>query len=74
MSLTGGQSACRIIVVPDSDDATSFDQIETEVLKVFNRSDIVTPDEVRGNYSTLADAVLADSRYVCLFPAWPELP
>lgn len=45
-------------------DAASYAQIEAEVLQTFNRSDIVTPDEVRGNFSTLAEAVLADSRYV----------
>lgn len=55
----------RIIVVPEFDAAMTFEQIEAEVLKIFNRSDIVTPDEVRGNYSTLAEAVLTDSRYVC---------
>lgn len=55
----------RIIVVPEYDAAMTFEQIEAEVLKMFNRSDIVTPDEVRGNYSTLAEAVLTDSRCVC---------
>lgn len=43
--------------------AASYEQIEAEVLKVFNKSDIITPDEVRGNYSTLSDAVLVNSRY-----------
>ena len=56
-------SGCRIVRVPEFD-AASYAQIEAEVLQSFNRSDIVTPDEVRGNYSTLAEAVLADSRYV----------
>ncbi|KAL3158498.1 hypothetical protein ABBQ38_010730 [Trebouxia sp. C0009 RCD-2024] len=58
-----------IIVVPEYDAAMTFEQIEAEVLKMFNRSDIVTPDEVRGNYSTLAEAVLTDSSG----PGWPAL-
>ena len=58
-------------MVPDFDAATSYQQIEAEVLELFNRSDIVTPDEVRGNYSTLAEAVLTDSRYGC--SCWPQL-
>lgn len=53
---------CRYVTVPVFDDA-SYDQIEAEVLQFFNMSEIVTPDEVRGNYSTLSDAVLANSRY-----------
>ncbi len=66
---------CRIILVPDFDIAASFQQIEAEVLKVFNRSDIVTPDEVRGNYSTLAEAELADSRYTLFLVelSWPTV-
>lgn len=47
--------------MPDFDDA-SYEQIEAEVLVFFNRSDIITPDEVRGNYTTLSDAVLVNSR------------
>ncbi len=53
---------CRYITVPVFDDA-SYDQIEAEVLQFFNMTEIVTPDEVRGNYSTLSDAVLTNSRY-----------
>lgn len=53
---------CRYVTVPVFDDA-SYDQIEAEVLQFFNMTEIVTPDEVRGNYSTLSDAVLANSRY-----------
>ena len=32
--------------------------IETEILSVFNRSNLITPDDVRGNYATLNEAVL----------------
>ncbi len=53
--------SCRYVIVPDFDDA-SYTQIEAEVLNFFNRNVIVTPDEVRGNYSTLSDAVLTNSR------------
>ncbi len=44
-------------------DDASHDQIEAELLQFFNMTEIVTPDEVRGNYSALSDAVLANSRY-----------
>lgn len=56
------------VTVPVFDDA-SYDQIEAEVLQFFNMTEIVTPDEVRGNYSTLSDAVLANSSG----PGWPSL-
>ena len=77
--MTGCLSGCRIVVVPEFD-AASYAQIEAEVLKSFNRSDIVTPDDVRGNYPTLAEAVLVNSRYVlvppcscpCCDPSWPS--
>ena len=60
--MTGG-SFCRFITVPPFDD-TSYNQIEAQILTFFNRSDIVTPDEVRGSYSTLSQAVLQNTRYV----------
>lgn len=60
---------CRYITVPDFDDA-SYQQIEAEVLMFFNTSDIVTPDEVRGNYTTLSDAVLTNSRYGSASLCW----
>ena len=69
----GCLSGCRIVVVPEFDTA-SYAQIESEILNYFNRSDIVTPDEVRGNYSTLAEAVLADSRYVLVATAHALAP
>ena len=58
-------------MVPDFD-AASYEQIEAELLEVFNRSDIITPDEVRGNYSTLSEAVLVDSRYTLWCMTWAK--
>ena len=52
--------SCSIITVPEFDQG-SYIQIEAEFLKFFTKHDIVTPDEVRGNYSTLSEAVLVDS-------------
>ena len=66
-------SGCRIVVVPPFD-SVSYAQIEAEVLQSFNRSDIVTPDEVRGGYSTLAEAVLTDSRYILVPTAGAPAP
>lgn len=50
-------------------DATSYQEIEAEVQAVLNRSNIVTPDDVRGNYSSLSDAVLPSRGLVAGFAA-----
>lgn len=39
--------------------------VDEEILEVFDRSHIITPDEVRGSYTTLQDAVLSTG--------WPTL-
>jgi hypothetical protein len=43
-----------------------FDDLEAEILSVFDRSAIITPDDVRGDAATLEEAVLAGD-------AWPTL-
>jgi hypothetical protein len=42
-----------------------FDAMDKEILSVFQRSEIITPDDVRGRYATLNAAVLAGK--------WPTL-
>ncbi len=46
-------------------DAAGLGQIDTEIRSVFQESQLVTPDQVRGSYKTLEEAVLADN--------WPTL-
>lgn len=49
----------------DTENETSFRELEREMLSVFPRDDIVTPDDVRGNAPTLGAAVRAHG--------WPVL-
>ncbi|MCD7936211.1 MAG: phosphatidylinositol-specific phospholipase C1-like protein [Tannerellaceae bacterium] len=46
-------------------DEQAFNQLDEEILSVINREKIITPDDVRGNYPTLREAVLAKN--------WPLL-
>lgn len=46
-------------------DAPAFDALDAEILRVFDRKRIVTPDDVRGKFDTLEQAVLAKN--------WPTL-
>ncbi len=47
-------------------DRTTFDALEAEILSVFDRSELITPDDIRGDAPTLESAVLAGD-------AWPTL-
>lgn len=47
-------------------DRQTFDELEAEVLSVFDRERIIAPDDVRGDAATLEEAVLAGD-------AWPTL-
>jgi Phosphoinositide phospholipase C, Ca2+-dependent len=47
-------------------DRQTFDDLEAEILSVFDRDAIITPDDVRGDAATLEEAVLAGD-------AWPTL-
>ena len=40
-------------------DPAAFDQLEQEILSVFSQEDIIRPDDVRGQYESLEEAVLA---------------
>lgn len=43
-----------------------FDDLEAEILSVFDRERLITPDDIRGDHDTLEQAVLAGD-------AWPAL-
>jgi hypothetical protein len=45
-------------VTPLKFDTAAFDALDAEVLSVFSRDELVTPDQVQGSYPTLRDAVL----------------
>jgi hypothetical protein len=46
-------------VVPEPFTAAVFDALDAEIRSVFPPSEIITPDDVRGSYDTLNEAVLA---------------
>lgn len=52
-------------VTPLKFNTAAFDALDAEILSVFSRGDVVTPDQVQGSYPTLRDAVLQHG--------WPTL-
>jgi hypothetical protein len=44
-------------VIPEPFDRAAFDALDREILSVFSRDEIVTPDDVRGTHATLNEAV-----------------
>jgi hypothetical protein len=46
-------------------DDAAFDAFDKEIASVFSKKDLITPDQVQGNYPTLREAVLAGN--------WPKL-
>jgi hypothetical protein len=52
-------------VTPLKFDTAAFDALDAEILSVFSRDELVTPDQVQGNAPTLRDAVLTKG--------WPTL-
>jgi len=55
----------QIQVAPEKFTAALFDALDAEVLKVFERGEILTPDDVRGRRASLREAVRKDG--------WPPL-
>jgi hypothetical protein len=53
------------LTVPEPFTPATFDALDQEIRSVFPPSELITPDDVRGNYATLNEAVLADN--------WPTL-
>ncbi|MEH0152781.1 Ca2+-dependent phosphoinositide-specific phospholipase C [Limibacter armeniacum] len=59
-----------IPLFPNSTEVLSFDnkafmELDAEIISILGRDKVITPDDVRGNYKTLEEAVLAQS--------WPSL-
>lgn len=52
-------------VTPLKFNTAAFDTLDKEILSVFSRSEIVTPDEVQGSFPTLREAILKHG--------WPTL-
>lgn len=50
---------------PEPISKATMDALDTEILTVFRRTEIVTPDDVRGKFATLEEAVLKQG--------WPRL-
>jgi hypothetical protein len=50
---------------PEPFTAATFDALDAEIRSVFQPDEMITPDDVRGNYNTLNEAVLAGN--------WPKL-
>ena len=50
---------------PEPFTSSTFDALDAEIRSVFPASEIITPDDVRGHYDTLNEAVLAGN--------WPSL-
>src|ERR1700677_3907889 len=50
---------------PESSTSSTFDALDAEIRSVFQPRDLITPDDVRGHYKTLNEAVLAGN--------WPTL-
>lgn len=52
-------------VVPDPWNGPAMDNLDTEIRSVFNPSDVITPDDIRGTHPTLDEAVRTSG--------WPTL-
>jgi hypothetical protein len=50
---------------PESFSSATFDALDAEIRSVFSPKELITPDDVRGNYSTLNEAVIHGN--------WPTL-
>ncbi len=53
------------LTVPEPFTSATFDALDAEIRSVFPADERITPDDVRGHYDTLNEAVLADN--------WPTL-
>jgi hypothetical protein len=61
----GAPSGDLHLTVPESFTSATFDALDAEIRSVFPPKELITPDDVRGNYTTLNAAVLAGN--------WPTL-
>jgi hypothetical protein len=53
------------VTMPEAFTASTFDALDAEIRSVFPANEFITPDDVRGKYETLNEAVLAGN--------WPTL-
>jgi hypothetical protein len=53
------------LTVPEIFTSATFDALDAEIRSVFPANEVITPDDVRGHYATLNEAVLAGN--------WPTL-
>jgi hypothetical protein len=53
------------VTLPETFTASTFDALDAEIRSVFPANELITPDDVRGNFETLNEAVLAGN--------WPTL-
>lgn len=53
------------MTTPQPFTSSVFDALDAELLSVFSKDEIITPDQVRGTHSTLEEAVLSDG-WPCL--------
>lgn len=60
-----GQASLPGGVIPLPFDEKAFDALDAEIRSVFDDTQLITPDQVRGRRATLREAVLADG--------WPSL-
>ena len=60
-----GQASLPGGVTPLAFDEKAFDALDAEIRSVFGEDQLITPDQVRGRYATLREAVLAQG--------WPSL-
>ena len=60
-----GSSGKLKLTEPEPFTSATFDALDAEIRSVFQPSDLITPDDVRGHYNTLNEAVLAEN--------WPSL-
>lgn len=42
-------------------DATAYEKLDAEIFEILGRDNVITPDDVRGEYKTLREAVLANN-------------
>jgi hypothetical protein len=61
----GKPSSALQLTGPESFTAATFDALDAEIRSVFPPQELITPDDVRGHYDTLNQAVLAGN--------WPSL-
>jgi hypothetical protein len=59
---------------PEPFTAATFDALDAEIRSVFRESEMITPDDVRGSYDTLTEAIAATGKVIAgKIGGWPTL-